>query len=95
MTLEILGARTAPLPSATSSHDALKEVAIQLETTFLSEMLKSAGLGNTQGVFAGGEGEDQFSSFLVHEQAEQLARAGGIGLAESIFLALRKQANET
>lgn len=71
----------------------LKDAAIRLEASFLAEMLKSAGLGMSQDAFGGGAGEEQFSSFLRQEQAEQMARAGGIGLAESIFDALRRQSD--
>jgi len=75
---------TAALP--TSPHTArLMEVAQSLEAHFLSEMLKSAGVGQTPEEFGGGAGEDQFSSFLRDEQAKQMAQAGGIGLAQSLF----------
>lgn len=68
---------------------ALRDAAISLEASFLAEMLKAAGLGETRGAFGGGAGEDQFTSFLVQEQAMQMARAGGIGLAETMFHALK------
>lgn len=63
----------------------LREAAIELEATFLAEMLKAAGLGETQGSFSGGAGEAQFTSFLRMEQAREIARSGGIGLAEQVF----------
>ncbi len=69
-------------------HAPLREAATALEAAFLAEMLKSAGLGKSRNEFGGGAGEDQFGSFLVRAQAEQMARAGGIGLAESLFQAL-------
>jgi peptidoglycan hydrolase FlgJ len=53
-------------------------------------MLKSAGLGQTRGEFGGGVGEEQFASFLRDEQAHSMQRSGGIGLAESIFEALKR-----
>ncbi len=67
---------------------ALRQAAVELEASFLTEMLKSAGLGKTSDSFGGGAGEDQFSSFLVRAQAEQIAKTGGIGLAETFFQAL-------
>lgn len=76
---------TAPLPKSGRLHEA----AIALEASFLAEMLKSAGLGRTPESFGGGAGEDQFASFLVREQAMSMARAGGIGLAETIYNALK------
>lgn len=55
-------------------------------------MLKASGLGKPQDAFGGGAGEDQFQSFLVQAQAEEMVRAGGIGLAESLFQALQDNA---
>lgn len=68
----------------------LRQVAQELEATFLAEMLKTAGLHKTSAAFGGGVGEDQFGSFLVKAQADELAKAGGIGLAEQIFEALKE-----
>lgn len=75
----------------TVKDKALREAAQKMEAGFLAEMLKSAGLGKTSGHFGGGAGEDQFSSFLVQEQAMQMVRAGGIGLAESLFNSLKER----
>ena len=69
--------------------DPLRRAAFELETIFLAEMLKSAGLNETPDMFGGGAGEDQFQSFLVRAQAEEMVRSGGIGLAESLFHALK------
>ena len=68
----------------------LRKAAEALEASFLAEMLKSAGLSKTSGPFGGGQGEDQFRSFLVAEQARQMVLAGGIGLAESFYNALKE-----
>jgi len=43
------------------------QVAKDLETAFLSEMLKSIGFGEIPESFGGGAGEDQFASFLREE----------------------------
>ena len=72
----------------------LRTVAVELEASFLAEMLKSAGLGKTPQAFGGGAGEDQFASFLVAEQARAMAERGGIGLAEAIFNALKEKTDE-
>jgi len=76
--------------TAVAQDQTLRKVAQDLEGSFLSEMLKSAGLGKTSSPFSGGTGEDQFASFLVDEQAKMLVEAGGLGLAESIFNALKE-----
>lgn len=83
----ILPVSNVPLPSGDA---ALRQAAQDLETTFLSEMLKSSGLGKSRESMGGGAGEDQFSSFLVRAQAEQMTKAGGIGLAEMFFNALKE-----
>lgn len=84
-------------PSAAFSRpdkDPLRAAAEQLEAGFLAEMLKSAGLGKTSTSFGGGAGEDHFSSFLRQAQAESMVRAGGIGLAESLYQALKERQHD-
>ncbi|WP_187430689.1 hypothetical protein ROLI_000670 [Roseobacter fucihabitans] len=78
----------------TQKDQALREVAQKLEASFLAEMLKSAGLGKTSDHFGGGAGEEQFGSFLLQEQAMQMVKAGGIGLSESLFQALKEKQND-
>ena len=84
-------ARTPDLNNADQRLADLKDAAIRLEASFLAEMLKSAGMGIPRDAFGGGHGEEQFASLLVQEQADRIARAGGIGLAETIFDALKRQ----
>jgi Rod binding domain-containing protein len=76
-----------------SQNDRLKDAAMQLEAAFLAEMLKSAGLNETSDAFGGGAGEERFTSFLVDQQALQIARSGGVGLAEALFHALKERAD--
>ncbi len=71
----------------------LKAASVELEAAFLAEMLKSAGLGQTRSSFGGGAGEDQFASFLVQQQAQQLAKVGGIGLSEILFNAMMEKSD--
>ncbi len=89
MSISAIGATT---PAAQAS-DKLRAASIELEATFLAEMLKSAGLGQARQSFGGGAGEDQFSSFLIKQQAQQMARAGGIGLSEVLFNAMMEKAD--
>ncbi|KMW59221.1 putative flagellar protein FlgJ [Candidatus Rhodobacter oscarellae] len=78
--------------TATESGDAkLRAIAEQLEASFLAEMLKHAGAGASRESFGGGAGEDQFGSFLRQAHAEEIAKAGGIGLAEHLFEALKER----
>ena len=84
------------IPATPPSHSVpvplrearLRDAALRLEAGFLKEMLSAAGLGRVPSTLGGGAGEDQFASFLLEEQALRLARAGGIGLAESLFQSL-------
>lgn len=78
---------TPPIPR---KSDPLWAKAQALEAAFLSEMLAHAGVGKTSETFGGGAGEEQFSSFLRERQADALVKAGGIGLSESIFEALKR-----
>lgn len=87
MTPVSIGAAT-PMPTQ-QRDEKLHAAAQALEASFLSEMLKSAGLGAQSGSFGGGIGEEQFSSFLREAQAMELVKTGGIGLAESLFEALK------
>ncbi|MBM3606324.1 MAG: hypothetical protein FJX25_16855 [Alphaproteobacteria bacterium] len=60
------------------------QVVDQLEQAFLEEMLKYCGPGASQGEFAGGAGEEQFSSFLTREHAAILARRLDLGFGRAM-----------
>jgi Rod binding domain-containing protein len=79
------------MPEVSQRDEKLREVATKLEATFLAEMLKHAGVGAQTGAFGGGAGEEQFASFLRQAQAEEMASAGGIGLAERLYESLRER----
>ena len=81
-------------PRDDGRDQGLMDAAKKLEATFLSEMLKAAGLGKARDAFGGGAGEDQFASFLRQAQAEEMVNAGGIGLAESLYQALKEKADD-
>jgi len=91
-----LAAQAHKQPEARApDRKAMRDAAVELEATFLAEMLKSAGLHETSEGFNGGAGEEQFSSLLVREQARAIAHAGGIGLAETFFQAMMEAENGT
>ena len=54
----------------------------QLEQLFLEEMLKYCGPKSNTGAFGGGIGEDQFSSFLIQEQAAALVGRMDLGFGK-------------
>lgn len=81
-------------PATDPASARLRDAATRLESLFLAEMLKSAGLGQARSSFGGGIGEEHFASFLADAQAQELARAGGIGLAETLFRAMAGAQND-
>ena len=87
----IAGLSSVPNPPQPGRSDdaALRAAAQRLEASFLSTMLQSAGFGAARDTMGGGIGEEQFASFLAEAHADALARRGGIGLAESLFEALK------
>lgn len=78
----------ALMSKQSATEEALRHKSVELEATFLAEMLQFAGLDAQGDGFDGGIGEEQFASFLRQEQATLMAERGGIGLAESLFKAL-------
>lgn len=81
-------------PKAPRNVEKLRELSIKLEATFLAEMLKVSEFGTPPKSMGGGAGEEQFGSFLRQAHADEMARSGGIGLAESLFTALSKSMKE-
>ena len=79
----------SPIPDYIQNDAKLRDAAVKLEATFLAEMLKSAGLGEMPEAFGGGAGEEHFASFLRQAQADEMAKGGGIGLAEALFEAMK------
>ncbi len=80
------------MPTAEPRDSQIRAAAEKLEVGFLTEMLRAAGASATRGSFGGGAGEEQFASFLLEAQATEMVRAGGIGLAESLYEAMTTQA---
>lgn len=71
------------LPSA-RNDTPLRRSAEALETAFLSEMFKAAGIGRQAESMNGGVGEEHFASFLADAHARAMVARGGIGLADHI-----------
>ena len=92
--MEFMNANVADMRKGASDlslrNEALKQATQDLEASFLSEMLRSAGVGKVSQDWGGGVGEDHFSSFLVDIQAQQMAERGGIGLAQDIYEKLKE-----
>ncbi len=79
-----LAARTA-VPHAATAAGA-RSAAQEFEAVFVSQMLEHmmAGL-STDGLFGGGSAERTFRSLLVNEYGRNIARAGGIGIADRLM----------
>lgn len=88
--MELLPTGSAMHRDTTGQATQLRKAAEQIETQFLSTMMKSAGLGEMATAMGGGIGEEQFASFLRDAQASEIVASGGLGLAESLFAALTK-----
>ena len=82
-------------PASPDRRHLMVAKAQELEAAFLAEMLGHTGLGQTDGSFSGGAGEDQFASFLRQEQARLMTQGGGIGLAEMIFNSMARAEHDT
>lgn len=94
-TFAISAPAAAPVRTEADQRDArLFAAAQQLETGFLTEMLRAAGVGAARSSFGGGAGEEQFSSFLLEEQAREMVQAGGLGLAQSLFDAMKARSSD-
>ena len=91
--LHQIAARTPAHPPPPDRTAELRQAAEAMEASFLAEMLKAAGVGAPRASFGGGIGEEQFASFLTEAHAEAIVQRGGIGLAESLFNALRERSN--
>lgn len=78
-------------PAPTQDEAAAREAAQEFEAVFLSQMLGHmfAGLP-TDGPFGGGPAEATYRSLMINEYGKQIARAGGIGLADQVMTEILK-----
>lgn len=84
--LSPLSTRTPAEPVPTA-ETRLRAAALDLEASFIAEMLRAAGAERQAGL-GEGDGESPFASFLLDARAQEIARAGGLGLAETLFQSL-------
>lgn len=85
--LSLTGAPGGP-GQAASPDTRLREAARNLEATFIAEMLRASGAERQAGL---GDGDSPFASFLLDARAQEIARAGGLGLAEVLFESLARR----
>ncbi len=67
------------------SAEKIDKVANDFEAMFLGQMLKPMfETVETDSMFGGGPGEDQYRDLLVQEYAKEISKRGGIGIADSV-----------
>jgi flagellar protein FlgJ len=69
-----------------AQYAQMGRTARDFESMFVTRMLESATAGlKTKGSFFGGSGEAQFRSMLNEQYGKEIARHGGIGIADSVL----------
>lgn len=78
----------APL---TPQQELARKAAEEFEAVFMGQAMQSLFAGiETDGAFGGGHSEQVFRSVLIGEYARSAAKAGGVGLAESVYREILK-----
>jgi Rod binding domain-containing protein len=71
--------------AALAKRGEIKDTAEKFEGQFLSIMLQQMFAGvETAAPFGGGDGEKMFRSFMTEAMGKQMAKSGGIGLADDV-----------
>lgn len=83
--LALSAAQAPQAPAHTADAARARQTAQEFEAQFLAQMISYMFEGiETDGLFGGGSGEEMFRSLMFDEFGKTLARAGGIGLADSV-----------
>lgn len=70
---------------AQAQRGKIDKTAQAFEASFLSIMLQQMFTGvDLEEPFGGGQGEEMFRSFMTDAFAKQMAKAGGVGLADTV-----------
>jgi len=78
-------ARAANGLQGNNDPTAAREAAIEFEAVFLAQMLAPMfDTLSSDGMFGGGPGEDIYRSLMVEEYGRAIARAGGIGITDTV-----------
>lgn len=68
------------------SREKIAESAQDFESFFLSQMLKPMfDTVKTNEMFGGGAGEDAWKGLMVDEYAKEVAKKGGLGIADQVM----------
>jgi Rod binding domain-containing protein len=75
----------APRVPTTGTSEEVRRAAEDFEAFYLTQALSTMFAGiETDPLFGGGPGEGVFRAFLTQEYGKILARAGGVGIADSV-----------
>ncbi len=79
--------RVESRPPVADAQDKLRKSAEDFTAVALNELLKPMfdTQDDTDGPFGGGAGERAFKPMMINEVAKQMARGGGLGLAEPVY----------
>lgn len=77
------------LAPSKSSTEKAEKAAHDFEALFLYQMLDLTDPGTVDG-FDGGKGEEMFRQIRNEHVAEEMAKAGGVGIADTIYDQLLK-----
>ena len=73
-------------PHKTANIQKARETAEDFESVFIAQMLEPMFQGlKTDGAFMGGHSEKMFRSMQNEQIAKEIARSGGVGIADAIF----------
>jgi Rod binding domain-containing protein len=81
----------APQAGKGATEAQIRKASVDFEAMFLSEMLRPMFEGlKTDSLFGGGHAEEVFRSMMLEQYGKSMARAGGIGLADSVYRTMLK-----
>lgn len=81
----LLAQPAVPTAAELAKRAQIKETAQGFEASFLSIMMQQMFEGvETEAPFGGGSGETMFRSFMTDAFAKQMARSGGVGIADVV-----------
>ncbi|UTW57614.1 rod-binding protein [Kordiimonas sp. SCSIO 12603] len=77
--------------SVPANEKQLRKTAEDFEAVFLGQMLKPMfETIESDGFFSGGHAEEVYRGMMVEEVGKSISKAGGVGIAESVYQELLK-----
>lgn len=78
-----------PAHASMPGYASLREKAVELEGVFLNTLVSEMFKGlETDSMFGGGYAEDTWRGMMSEQYAAEMAKAGGIGIADQMVAAL-------